>query len=129
MVLYIWKSYRQGKALPNLTQELKRKVSAPATNQLQKQKKQSFNISSPKLVSFTAQTNDQHETRQKTPSSEKKNLVMYCNVQEDKPEIRSVTPENVQQCLEGMGFDFSKYSQFNAHQQRQRHLNTLNEIE
>ena len=54
---------------------------------------------------------------------------MYYNVQTDKAEVRSVTPGDVQQCLEGMGLDFSKYNQFKANQHRQRKLNSLNEIE
>ena len=42
--------------------------------------------------------------------------------------IRSVTPENVQECLEDMGLDFSKYNKFNAQQQSHQHMNMLDKI-
>ena len=55
----------------------------------------------------------------------KKKLVVQYNEQADKVTLRSVTPKNVQQCLEGMGLDFSKYNQLKAYQQRERHLYIL----
>ena len=43
-------------------------------------------------------------------------------------EIRSVTVKNVQNCLEGMGLDFSKCNQFKAQWERQQQLNILNTV-
>ena len=57
------------------------------------------------------------------------NLIMHYNIQADKAVIRSVRPGFIQQCLEGMGLEFSKYNQFKACQQRQRNLNTPHKIE
>ena len=42
--------------------------------------------------------------------------------------MRSMICENIQLDLEGMGLDFSKYNTFKAHQQSQKYLKTLNEI-
>ena len=68
-----------------------------AAKQLQKQEKCSIDISSPKLVSTTALTNDWQEPRLETPIPGKKNLAAHYSVQADKAENWSVTPENVQQ--------------------------------
>ena len=46
-------------------------------------------------------------------------------VKAGKADIRSVTPENIQQCLYGMDLDFFKYNWFKAHLQRQKKFNTL----
>ena len=44
-------------------------------------------------------------------------------------DIRSVPLENVQDCLEDMGLDFSKYKKLNAEQERHWQINTLDIIE
>ena len=75
----------------------------PTTNQLQVMKKHTIEISFPSLLSTTAATKDQTCSRQDTPIPEKKPLVVHFNKQEDKAEIMSVTPENVQKYLEGWG--------------------------
>ena len=43
-------------------------------------------------------------------------------------DIRSVNPENVQQCLEDMGLDFSKYNKFNVNRQKHKDLEYNNWI-
>ena len=74
---------------------------------------------------MTGLTNYLHNSRQKTHVPGKKNLVTYYNMQADKPVIRSMITENVQQNLGGMGLDLSKYSLFKTHQQRRRNVTTL----
>ena len=64
----------------------------------------------PQLMSTTAPMITQHRTRQEKPVPGKNNLIM------PKAVIRSVTPKNVQQCLEAKCIDFSKYNQFITHQ-------------
>ena len=51
-------------------------------------------------------------------------MIAHYNMKTDKPVMRSVTSENIQQCLEDIGLGFCKYNQFKAHQQKQRNENT-----
>ena len=54
--------------------------------------------------------------RQHDPYLGKKNLITYDNAKVDKAMIKSVVPEHVQQCLEGMGIYFSSNNEFKTHQ-------------
>ena len=42
--------------------------------------------------------------------------------------MRSVTPENVQECLQDMGLDFFKYNKFKAQLQKHQCINMLYKI-
>ena len=72
---------------------------------------------------------DKTHTGKDTPIMEKKPILVQYHKQSNKVEMRSVTPENVQECLEDMGLDFFKYNKFKAQQARHQHMNMLDEIE
>ena len=57
------------------------------------------------LIPTIATTKDKVQSGRNTPTLEKKPLVVQYNKKAHKAEIRSVTPENVQKCLEDMGLD------------------------
>ena len=61
-----------------------------------------------------AATKDKTHSQRDTPTQEKKPLAVKYNKQANKAEVRSVIPENVQECLEDMGLIFSKYNKFKA---------------
>ena len=42
-----------------------------------------------------------------------------------KSTIRSITPNNLQQCLESMHLDFSKYDKYKVQNQREKELTTI----
>ena len=68
-----------------------------------------IDISSPKLLSTMATTKDKTHSERDTPSPEKKPLVVVVyNKQANKDKIKSLTPENVEECLGNMCLDFSK---------------------
>ena len=60
---------------------------------------------------------------------QKKPLLLQHNKQANKAEIKSVTPKNVQECLQDMGLDFSKYKKFKASLQKHQCINMLNKVE
>ena len=91
--------------------------------------RQKIDISSPKLISTITATKNQTHSRWDILIPEKKPLMVNYDKQADEVEIRSVTPENVQECLESIGLDFSKYNKFRAWQKRHHWLNTLQTIE
>ena len=57
------------------------------------------------------------------------NATVHYNVKADKAAIWSVTLENVKQCLDDMGLDFSKYHKFKAFRLKHEDSATVNELE
>ena len=68
-----------------------------------------IDISSPKLISTIASTKDKTHLGRDPPIPKKKTLVVQYDKQANKAKIRSVTLENIKECLEDMGLDLSKY--------------------
>ena len=81
----------------------------PATYQLHMLNRQRIHISPPNCLLLRIK----HSGRE-TPCCKKKPLVAQYNKQANKAEIRYVTPDNVQECLEDMDLDFSKFNKFKA---------------
>ena len=75
-----------------------------------------------------ASTKDKTHSERDTPTPKKKCLVVQYNKQANKAEIRSVTLENVQECLEDMGLDISEYIKFKARWRRHQHMNMLDKM-
>ena len=58
----------------------------------------------------------------------KKNTIVTYNASAIKGMIRSVTPKDIQHCLDDMGLDFSKYNSVKACKQKQVNISKLIEV-
>ena len=58
-----------------------------------------------------------------------KNVTVHYSANADKTFLRSGTLENVQQCLEDIGFDFSKYNKLEAYRHEHKDQVTTIELE
>ena len=67
-----------------------------------------------KLISAMSANKNKAWSGRNTPILEKKPLIVQYKKRVNKAEIRSVSPENVKECSEDMGLDFSKYNKFNV---------------
>ena len=56
---------------------------------------------------------------------QKKSLVVQYNKPANKAETTSVTSESVQECLDDMGLNFSKYNTFKTQLQKHQCMNIL----
>ena len=90
--------------------------------------RRNIGISSPRLVSTVTSTKDKTCLGRDAPTPKKKAIVVQYNMQANKAEMRSVTPENIQECLKDMGLNFSKYYKFEARRQKYQHMNMLRKL-
>ena len=74
--------------------------------------KGNIEISAPKLMATSTPLKIDQHPRQGTHNPMKKNAIVAYNANVNQARIRSVSTENVQQCLQSMGLNVSMYNQF-----------------